>query len=182
MSCRHVHRMPEDDMGRMWRTHPVRKEPSSCVTVVQRQALRIPNRGSTIKPRQLLLETLRALSMKRSLLALAASLLLMTSLAACAPASEPVELSADTILIDVRTPGEYNDGHLNGAILLDLNGGQFAAALPTLDADAEYAVYCKSGNRSGQAVALMESAGFDNVIDLGSLGNATASTQIEIVQ
>ena len=120
--------------------------------------------------------------MKRSLLALAALLLLATSLAGCAPASEPIELSADTILIDVRTPGEYDAGHLDGAILLDLSGGQFAAALPTLDADAEYAVYCKSGNRSGQAVALMENAGFDNVIDLGSIGNATASTQIEIVQ
>ena len=174
--------MPEDDVGRMWRTHPVRKEPSSRVTVVQRQALRVPNRASTIKPRQLLLATLRTLSMKRSLLALAALLLLATSLAGCAPASEPIELSADTILIDVRTPGEYDAGHLDGAILLDLSGGQFAAALPTLDADAEYAVYCKSGNRSGQAVALMENAGFDNVIDLGSIGNATASTQIEIVQ
>lgn len=120
--------------------------------------------------------------MKRSLLAIAAAVFLVTSIAGCSTASETVELSADTILIDVRTPAEYDAGHLDGATLLDLNGGDFAAALPTLDPEAEYAVYCKSGNRSGQAVAMMEDAGFENVIDLGSIGEAAASTQIEVVQ
>ncbi|MEL0627055.1 rhodanese-like domain-containing protein [Salinibacterium amurskyense] len=120
--------------------------------------------------------------MKRSLLAIAAAVFLVTSIAGCSTASETVELSADTILIDVRTPAEYGAGHLDGATLLDLNGGDFAAALPTLDPAAEYAVYCKSGNRSGQAVAMMEDAGFENVIDLGSIDEAAASTQIEVVQ
>ncbi|GHD76509.1 rhodanese-related sulfurtransferase [Salinibacterium amurskyense] len=120
--------------------------------------------------------------MFRPLAALAGSLVVLASIAGCSTASETVELSADTILIDVRTPAEYDAGHLDGATLLDLNGGDFAAALPTLDPEAEYAVYCKSGNRSGQAVAMMEDAGFENVIDLGSIGEAAASTQIEVVQ
>lgn len=122
--------------------------------------------------------------MKRSFLAITAAVFLVTSITGCSTtATEPsVELSADTILIDVRTPSEYDAGHLEGATLLDLNGGEFAAALPTLDPEAEYAVYCKSGNRSGQAVAMMTEAGFENVIDLGSIGQAEAATQIEVVQ
>lgn len=120
--------------------------------------------------------------MFRKFAALAGSVILLTSIAGCSAPVEPVELSADTILIDVRTPGEYSAGHLDGANLLDLTGGQFAEVLPTLDPDAEYAVYCKSGNRSGQAVAMMDEAGFDNVIDLGSIDNAAQVTQIEVVR
>lgn len=122
--------------------------------------------------------------MFRPLAALAGSLVVLASIAGCSTGdgSPEIELTADTILIDVRTPAEYDAGHLEGATLLDLNGGEFAAALPTLDPNAEYAVYCKSGNRSGQAVALMEEAGFENIIDLGSIGEAEASTQIEVVQ
>ncbi|MGJ8722480.1 MAG: rhodanese-like domain-containing protein [Salinibacterium amurskyense] len=122
--------------------------------------------------------------MFRPFAALAGSLIVLASIAGCSTAdsSPEIELSADTILIDVRTPAEYDAGHLEGATLLDLTGGEFAAALPTLDPEAEYAVYCKSGNRSGQAVALMEEAGFENIIDLGSIGEAEASTQIEVVQ
>jgi phage shock protein E len=120
--------------------------------------------------------------MFRPLAALAGSLIMLATIAGCSAPVETVELSTDTIIIDVRTPGEFAGGHLDGANLLDLNGGQFTAALPTLDPEAEYAVYCKSGNRSGQAVAMMDDAGFTRVIDLGSLENAAEVTQIEIVR
>ena len=120
--------------------------------------------------------------MFRPFAALAGSLIVLASIAGCSAPVDPIELSADTIIIDVRTPGEFAAGHLDGANLLDLNGGQFAEALPTLDPEAEYAVYCQSGARSGQAVAMMKDAGFDNVIDLGSMDNAATVTQIEVVQ
>jgi rhodanese-related sulfurtransferase len=120
--------------------------------------------------------------MFRPLAVLAGSLIILASVAGCSAPVEPVELSADTIIIDVRTPDEFAAGHLDGANLLDLNGGQFAQTLPTLDPEAEYAVYCKSGNRSGQAVAMMNDAGFTSVIDLGSIDNATQVTQIEVVR
>ena len=85
------------------------------------------------------------------------------------------------MIIDVRTPAEYTEGHLDGAILLDLNGGQFAQELPNLDPQASYLVYCRSGNRSGQAAAMMEDAGFESVSDLGSLQQAAEATGVEIV-
>lgn len=91
-------------------------------------------------------------------------------------------MSADAIIIDVRTPEEYAVGHLEGAQLLDLNGGQFAAEYMNLDPEAEYYVYCRSGNRSGQAVAMMTDAGFTNVTNLGSLEQAAESTGLVIVK
>ena len=101
---------------------------------------------------------------------------------ATADAGAPsVVVAEDTIVLDVRTPGEYAEGHLEGAELLDLNSGEFAAALPSLDPEAEYVVYCRSGNRSGQAVAMMEQAGFTNVTNLGSVGDAAAATGLPIL-
>lgn len=91
-----------------------------------------------------------------------------------------VAVTEQTIIIDVRTPAEYADGHLEGAELLGLNGGQFSAALPTLDPDAQYVVYCRSGNRSAQAVQLMKDAGFTNVTDLGSLDQAASVIGVPI--
>jgi phage shock protein E len=77
--------------------------------------------------------------MFRPLAAFAGSLIVLASIAGCSAPVEPIELSAGTIIIDVRTPGEFAGGHLNGANLLDLTGGQFAAALPTLDPAADNA-------------------------------------------
>ena len=96
--------------------------------------------------------------------------------------TEPVAVGSDTVIVDVRTAFEYAEGHLDGATLLDVSNGDLAAALPQLDADAPYVVYCRSGNRSAQAVQLMREAGFTNVTDLGSVGNASDATGIEIVR
>lgn len=93
--------------------------------------------------------------------------------------SEPV---GDVTIIDVRTPEEYAQGHLDGAVLLDLNSGQFEQEFTNLDPDGEYLLYCRSGNRAGQAQALMEAAGFNNVTNLGSLESAADATGNEVVK
>ena len=125
--------------------------------------------------------------MIRSILAAVGALTLALSLAACSTPSsgsaEPsVVVTEETVIVDVRTPAEFAEGHLEGAELLDLTGGDFAAALPSLDPDAEYVVYCRSGNRSGQAGAMMEDAGFTDVTNLGSLGEAADATGLAIVK
>ncbi len=102
------------------------------------------------------------------------------ALAGCA-STEPIELGADTVVVDVRTPAEYAAGHLDGAVNLDLTSGQLAAEIPTLDAEGDYVVYCQSGNRSAQATALMEDAGLD-VTDAGSMQQAADATGLPIVQ
>ncbi len=67
-----------------------------------------------------------------------------------------------TTIVDVRTPQEYAQGHLPGAVNVDVSSPDFAARLATLDPRAPYAVYCHSGNRSGVAVATMAEQGFTN--------------------
>jgi rhodanese-related sulfurtransferase len=76
------------------------------------------------------------------------------------------------VIIDVRTPEEFAAGHLPGARNLDLNSGEFAAALAGLDAGATYLLYCRSGNRSGTAAQMMRQAGFTDVTNLGSVQEA----------
>jgi rhodanese-related sulfurtransferase len=63
-------------------------------------------------------------------------------------------------LLDVRTPAEFAGGTLKGARNLDVTTSQFKNALGSLDKDKEYFVFCRSGNRSGSACALMVEQGF----------------------
>ena len=72
----------------------------------------------------------------------------------------------DVTVIDVRTPEEFADGHVEDALLIDFYDATFAEQLAGLDPDDTYLLYCRSGNRSGQAAALMDELGFDRVYDL----------------
>ena len=72
-----------------------------------------------------------------------------------------------TTIVDVRTPQEYAQGHLPGAVNVDVSSPDFAAQIATLDPSAPYAVYCRSGNRSGVAVATMAEQGFTDAYHLG---------------
>ncbi len=78
------------------------------------------------------------------------------------------EKSADgeAVLIDVRTPGEYEDGHAVPAVNIDYYAGDFQNSLDKLDRDGTYFLYCRSGNRSSRTMALMEKMGFHEVYDL----------------
>lgn len=69
-------------------------------------------------------------------------------------------------VIDVRTPEEYAEGHIDGATLLDFYEPTFADQLAELERDGTYLLYCRSGNRSGQAASIMSSLGFEQVYDV----------------
>jgi hypothetical protein len=70
------------------------------------------------------------------------------------------------VILDVRTPGEFAEGYIEGARMIDFQGGSFETEIASLDKNATYAVYCRSGNRSGQAVKIMQDAGFLNLFNL----------------
>lgn len=74
--------------------------------------------------------------------------------------------SGDVEVLDVRTPEEYAQGHIEGATLVDFYEPDFAERIGRLDRDREYVVYCRSGNRSAQATALMAEQGFTAVNDI----------------
>lgn len=72
----------------------------------------------------------------------------------------------DLVILDVRTPDEFAEGHVEGATMLDFYQPDFAERLAELDPDQPYLLYCRSGNRSEQAAALMEQLGFRDVAEV----------------
>jgi rhodanese-related sulfurtransferase len=70
------------------------------------------------------------------------------------------------VILDVRTPGEFMTGHIQDAQNIDFESGSFESQIESLDKNGTYAVYCRSGNRSGQAVKVMQDAGFKNIYNL----------------
>ncbi len=91
------------------------------------------------------------------------------------PVEEYVQnLNTDTTayLIDVRTPEEYAEGHIEGAVLMNVMEEQaFLAGIDTLDASHTYYIYCRSGRRSQKASGLMSERGL-KVVDLQGGYNA----------
>ena len=73
-------------------------------------------------------------------------------------------------LLDVRTAAEFASGTLPGGRNLDVTTGQLQAALPTLDKNKEYFVFCRSGNRSGSACQLLSAQGYKAYNLAGGIG------------
>ncbi len=71
-----------------------------------------------------------------------------------------------TTILDVRTPAEFAEGHLPGAINMDVEDPSFPQMAATLDPSGTYAVYCRSGNRSGVAVDYLAGQGFTSIYHL----------------
>lgn len=90
-------------------------------------------------------------------------------------ASEAVKVLDSRVVIDVRSPAEVAEGAIVGATVLDFNAGEFEAKIGDYDRNAAYLVYCRSGNRSGQAVAIMKEMGFTDVIDAGAYSDLAAA-------
>lgn len=67
------------------------------------------------------------------------------------------------VLLDIRTPQEHGMGHIPGSKLLDFYGSNFETELGKLPRNAPVFLYCRSGNRSGQALRTMQSMGFTDV-------------------
>ena len=70
------------------------------------------------------------------------------------------------VIVDVRTPQEFASGHIQGATNIDWESGHFESDINALNKGTPYAVYCRSGNRSSQAVSLMVNDGFKTVYNL----------------
>ncbi len=90
------------------------------------------------------------------------------------------DLAAGAKLYDVRTDEEYVAGHIAEAELFSLQTIQ-AGTLPDDELDTKLYVYCRSGNRSAQATALLEAAGYTNIVDLGAM-TSVASLGGEIIE
>ena len=72
----------------------------------------------------------------------------------------------DFVILDVRTPAEFADGHLVGAVNIDIQAPDFEGRLKLLDRARTYLVYCRTGNRSLRAVQAMERLGFRSIFHM----------------
>ena len=80
-------------------------------------------------------------------------------------------LSDDVTILDVRTPQEFAEGHIAGAVNIDVSSPDFAQQVSELDPEGTYAVYCRSGNRSDAALHQMAELGFTSAHHLaGGIG------------
>lgn len=73
---------------------------------------------------------------------------------------------ADLIILDVRTPGEFREGHLAGARNVDFFGGRFEMETADLPRDAPLLIYCRSGKRSAAAAESLGEAGMKRILHM----------------
>jgi L-ascorbate metabolism protein UlaG (beta-lactamase superfamily)/rhodanese-related sulfurtransferase len=109
----------------------------------------------------------------RKIITLLLGFLGLNAFSACvAPAYEETDVEgfsqlstqSNVLVVDVRTPEEYAEGHIPGAILIDVKKDDFkATALQLLDKSKTIAVYCRSGRRSAQAADVLTTEGFKAV-------------------
>ena len=81
----------------------------------------------------------------------------------------PQELSLkqnDIVLIDVRTPGEFEQGHLENSVNINIADKSFKEEVGKLDKSQPVYVYCKVGGRSAKAANILREMGFEEVYDL----------------
>jgi rhodanese-related sulfurtransferase len=74
--------------------------------------------------------------------------------------------NGDFIILDIRTPEEYEYGHLENAINIDFYSDSFQHELARLDKKKTYLEYCRSGGRSARALDLMKDLGFTEVYNM----------------
>jgi phage shock protein E len=76
--------------------------------------------------------------------------------------------SPGVTILDVRTPEEFAQGHIAGAVNIPVEYPDYVQRVSELDPNGTYAVYCRSGNRSQPAVAALEQLGITGVYELES--------------
>jgi len=96
--------------------------------------------------------------------------------------SAKLKQTSGAVLLDVRTPEEYVDGHLAQATNIDWNGDNFEPFVSRLDKNAPTFVYCQRGGRSADAADKLRSLGFKKVYELGGGLNAWQAAGLPVVK
>ncbi len=81
--------------------------------------------------------------------------------------SQFVSSNTTHLLLDVRTPEEFNSGHIAGAV--NINVEELAGRLNEVPQDRPIVLYCRTGNRSAQAGQILATAGYTGIYDLGGI-------------
>lgn len=95
--------------------------------------------------------------------------------------SDKLNNTADAVILDVRTPGEFMEGFIDKAINIDYNDAGFEEQADKLDKSKTYFVYCLSGGRSGSAASYMRERGIKQVYELKGGMMAWWNNQMPVV-
>jgi len=88
----------------------------------------------------------------------------------------------DFVILDIRTPGEYQSGHIENAIMIDFYSKTYAQEVNRLDKAKTYLIHCRSGNRSTRSMALFEKLHFQKIYHLSSGINGWKSEGLPLVK
>lgn len=99
-----------------------------------------------------------------------------------AHAAQEDSAASKAVVIDVRTEQEWQAGHLDGAILIphDRIGQEIAAVVP--DKKTRIYLYCRTGRRTGLAFDVLKKAGYEDLVNLSTLENASRELNLPIVK
>lgn len=122
-------------------------------------------------------------------LPLLALFLFLTPLSAAEPVDVDVEQAAALLasgepvtVLDIRTPEEFAEGHLKGAVNLDFKSDDFEAKLAKLDPAKPYLVHCAAGGRSGRSMKLFGKLKFTKIHHLKEGYNGWADAGKPVVK
>ena len=88
----------------------------------------------------------------------------------------------DFAILDIRTPGEFQAGHLPDAILVDFYSQTFSDQLNRLDKEKSYLVYCRTGNRSTNSLGLFKKLKFDKIYHMSTGISGWKSQDLPVVK
>lgn len=93
-----------------------------------------------------------------------------------------IEKSNNEVILDVRTPEEFGEGHIKDAILINFHDDDFTAQVNQIDKQLPVYVYCASGVRSDKAASILKEEGFKEVYVLKKGLNEWRAANKEIVR
>ena len=85
----------------------------------------------------------------------------------------------NTLIVDVRTPQEYQASNIEGSINIEWQNISDVSNLVKTKKD-KIILYCRSGNRSGKALKILKENGYTNVINAGSVSNASKILNLKV--
>jgi rhodanese-related sulfurtransferase len=87
----------------------------------------------------------------------------------------------DFAILDIRTPGEFQSGHLHNAILIDFYSQAFADQLNRLDKKKTYLIYCRTGNRSTTSLGLFKKLKFEKIYHMSTGISGWKSADLPVI-
>jgi phage shock protein E len=110
-----------------------------------------------------------------------ATVMILGTIGAASFAAER-DSAAAAVVIDVRTQAEWNEGHLEGAVLIPYD--RIGSDITTVVADKKTTIflYCRTGRRTGIAFDVLTKAGYEDLVNLGTVENASKTLNRAVVK